>query len=1618
MRQRIITLLLPQLFLYIGLCSHLDAQTAYLSWNVTTQGSDYYMYFNHEYTGGKCDCDNVYSISFTWNGGGKKSYKGRKSENVALAVGPGQTRSFSRSGSIDGKNKVVGICASNCSYTWSKKGGISRTTRTIKSPTKLSVKDRGLGYVSLTWQKGTDIPRTNQYGYKVYRDNREEPIATLPGSQTSFVDETAEPNKTYTYYVTTFTNSWGGQESWAPSIQASTQEVSFMASDGEFLGRTRLNWDNIAGSVDEIQVWRNDELLENLEKEATSYSDNEGLPGFTYNYYLKVVRNDETKTYQALSDGGYSRPNGKISGEVTAPFGGPVEGVSVCAERITNVPQGETQTTYCTTTDETGFYEIRDIYYHEDAEFRITPSKDDHGFNPGSLERTLDINTPSYTQINFVDTTSFTVTGTVVQTIAGDTCGLGGAEIWVNDLFRGVLTDREGNFVLTVDEIGTYQFEAKYQGHEMQPEIIEQFIEQDTEGLLFADIEQHKISGNVQAPCNIYIGQTDLRIWSTDEGGACIDTIITTQEGSGYYEIMLPARNYYMEIESFRPTDPSIVNEEEFKAFFTVDTVNITLEDVTNDFIYRNAPTILLNGFPSKTCVQGKLPILEQGEVYNIAIEVLEVFGSDTCHADTGFVVVYDGISLDNPKPDTLPIQAGYAFYEVSPESPNIIAPYEKLIEIVANVDDLVDQTDQKVIVTGNRPREKTFLSVSPELPFMILRDPPGDASYSYLSEATTTQTALRLFGETEGSIKSWAEVKAGAKFESGLGVTTETEVWGTIGGSLEVGSRISAQNEYILSITNQELFATSDNESVTGEEGDVFIGSALNLLYAITDVLEFNPNTCQIEKSVSMIVGNEGFATNFIYTENHISQVLIPQLQQLKSYYQEINPDSAVLYENQISVWEQTLTLNQELKDKAQFVENRSISALAPFESSQTIAHENYGAIEFGIFMESEVAAAAGFEVAGNGASGGVMTTLRMEIGSSLSLSNVKERTTGYVLNDDDTGDFFSIDIKEDDVYGTPVFDLVSGRSSCPFEPGTQPREGVQILSDAYIQTDINPENAADFRFNMGNTSQSDEEHTYELVFLQESNPEGAVITLGGSQIQGGIPTPYTIGPGESRTATVTVRKGPRAYAYEDLQFVLRSSCDETAIADTASLSVFFNSPCSDVTLYRPEEGWVVNSEDNHRITLNIRDYVIGNLDQIALEYTPAGTSDWTTITTFNPQQLETRNTGTSYIWNVEGISDGAYELRATVNCSGGITYSQKSKGIIDRSAPIVFGLPEPSDGIFASGDVISVMFNEGLNCLALDKTAISLINLASNQSLDIEVGCSENKIIILPQSGQSLGSGQYQVSILPGSINDKFNNAVEDSILWQFEVEEEVSITINPDEDTDEDLVLNSLDNCAFAANTNQSDVDNDGIGDACDEDIDGDGITNSEDNCPYFANPNQEDEDGDGIGDVCEINADGDGDGINNEEDNCPYIANPDQADQDNDGIGDVCDEDQDGDGITRGRDNCDTQANPRQEPVNCDPVTTSVEHITELLNIAVYPHPLPGDGWLDISLAQPSEVKIFLQDLQGRTIKTWPTAVLPSGNSRLPISAKQVSEGMYVMGIEINRNVQWVKLWIKP
>jgi len=81
------------------------------------------------------------------------------------------------------------------------------------------------------------------------------------------------------------------------------------------------------------------------------------------------------------------------------------------------------------------------------------------------------------------------------------------------------------------------------------------------------------------------------------------------------------------------------------------------------------------------------------------------------------------------------------------------------------------------------------------------------------------------------------------------------------------------------------------------------------------------------------------------------------------------------------------------------------------------------------------------------------------------------------------------------------------------------------------------------------------------------------------------------------------------------------------------------------------------------------------------------------------------------------------------------------------------------------------------------------------------------------------------------------------------------------------------------------------------ACNPDRDGDGTSDADDNCPDAPNAQQTDTDEDGLGDACDAfpntTNDRENDGVTDSSDNCPDVDNPAQANADGDALGDACD-----------------------------------------------------------------------------------------------------------------------------
>jgi len=1572
--------------------------------------SDYYTWFRWSALTWHCDCNHRYNIKVyigsTTHYLGDFYVESHSGYGGDIPLGPSSSGTYSWRADEYGNQDIwifgwhcIGGC-SGAAWWQTVKYSYSPTARP-RTPQSLTASQGKYQHaVDLSWNTDTDIPVADRV-WHIHRDGAK--IGQTTGNTRTYQDAALRPNESHNYavYLSYKGSTASGKISSPATATGTTFDLDLQASTDLPL-EVYLSWESLngkagkSGSLTHYQLDRYDAdkdqtttVDDDIAKTGTNKSDESLslIPGYLYKYTLIP---HPTNSYYSDTVWGKKLADGRITGKVLSPTLQPVSDVRVCAVRQDSVPQ-DTTTTYCAYTDSSGKFDIKHIYYFEGSNFIVTPYREDHGFDPSSQPVYLDQQYSSEDLPFFKDTSAFTVTGEFILPSPQGNCPMKAVNIFVYDadepepdtLEPLTTTENDGTFAFTVGRIGNYVIKPGLEGHNFDPAEATYHVESDTTLATFLDTTTFLLSGYVLASCDSYIGMAELSITAGEDLDPCYDTTIMTDTITGYYEIELPARDYEVKIFKFY-SESEIVEDEDVETYFPVMQADMTYGDVELDFIYRSPPTLNITGFNEYGCGDYEnIPIIKQGTKYTLILEVREAFGENDCMADTGYIIVQNHLGNETEKVDTLYLSEGLAEYKFVPGDPNLIAPHTKNLTITAYVESELVSESLDVLVEGNRPREEPpFITVSPEIPLMILRDPPGDGSYSFLEEGTTTQTALKFSAQASGSVNIWAEVKAGAKFESGFGVTVETEIWGKVRGSLEVGASITGQEEFTLSITNGERFSSSGNQDVIGEGGDVFIGSALNILYTLTDVVEYDPGSCSVNKSVTLSMGVDGFETTFMYSGNHIRNNLIPGLAYIRDIFAAADNDSADFYSNQIDVWNQTLKMNEDLKEESSFLENYSFDGgTGGYEKFRDVTTSKAASLEFSLYIEAAIAAEAGIEVGGVGVSGGVEAKFRTEFGRGLSWSETVTRKTGFYLDDDDVDDNFTLDVHGDEVYGTPVFKLVSGETSCPWEPGSLPREGVQIASDTYVEFVDDPGGQAVFRLQLGNTSQTDEDRIYNLVFDQASNPDGAILTLGGSQVQGGIPTPYYVAAGDSKQATVTVERGPEAFDYNNLQFTMFSGCDDGQIRDTVYLDVHFMNSCSPVSLTKPEQNWVLSSKDESEMKVAVQDYDTDLLDYIGVQIARKGIFNWQNVLYLDMEDLDPARTDATI--DLDEFEDGEYEMRALVECSSGRVYSDVVSGLIDTKGPGLFGLPEPSDLIFDAGDMIFATFDEPVNCLNISSENAVVKNLSTGETIAAAVGCQDNTIMIIPDlSGMTFEQDTFNIEL--SNVEDIYGNAKEDPVSWSFVMKADPKPAEN--EDTDKDGILDGSDNCPYSANADQADLDKDGTGDVCDTDLDGDGVLNSTDNCLRIENADQADLDEDGIGDTCDVDIDGDG--ILNPADNCPRIMNADQTDLNKDGIGDTC---QDLTGLV--------------EFINADGFYFNEN----------YPNPFSRKTTLEYGLPSKSQVIMKVLDVVGNEVEVLVYQQQSAGIYEVTWDARDFSNGIYFCTIYIesisNNDVAW-------
>lgn len=760
----------------------------------------------------------------------------------------------------------------------------------------------------------------------------------------------------------------------------------------------------------------------------------------------------------------------------------------------------------------------------------------------------------------------------------------------------------------------------------------------------------------------------------------------------------------------------------------------------------------------------------------------------------------------------------GCAVYTWKAGLPNITAPYSRTLSISYDIDDRTynwDGSGMNGIILGSLPTGNNFVTSGPDVVEMILRDPPGTGSSAeWTSGSVTSSSTSSGSGWTSDS-----EVLTSTKF--GVEVTTVTGIFGFAflnslesKNDLSVGVNIFTEGEnantWNRTITATRTISTSSAPEYVGANGDVFIGSATNLIYGLARDVNFHRQGTSDKATLELkdiITTGLNFKTMFNYTENYVENVLLPNLRAMRnsllqtvastqgysnttdhpvylttlaaddprfgssnhdkkvwgpkatkhvsnsgpSYTMIVPSNSNLCYSDsvewcnsQIQIWENTLATNEKEKVLAYENRNENLDQNFSFDSGSNITMNRQTEESRGSTHEWTVTSAVvlsdswGMSINKTG----VQCTVSTRTGGGAHHTSEDTKTDissfSYTLAEEADDDALTVDVYKYGAY-SPIFRTRGGQTSGPYEgevktkyyrPGTTIMEATmqievpQIAVDVPVVSNVPTGSAANYTLRLTNASEVDEDVYYKLLMIDESNPDGAKITIDGMPLTDN--RVIKIPAGETVTKAMQLwQTNTSVLDYKNIGIVLasQSQYDPTStwdqIADTVYVTAQFVPSSSAVTMKLDRTTLNSQTGDDLNISFNQFDRDYHNLKAFRIQYRKQGDTDWTLIheyvineadKTQNNELLPSTAT-VSYKLPMHNFSDGNYTFRIlSVSTYGNEEVYNTSEEIAlvkDKQRPQPLGMPTPTNGILSPGDDVSIEFNENFLKGELTKTA-----------------------------------------------------------------------------------------------------------------------------------------------------------------------------------------------------------------------------------------------------------------------------------------------------------------------
>ena len=489
------------------------------------------------------------------------------------------------------------------------------------------------------------------------------------------------------------------------------------------------------------------------------------------------------------------------------------------------------------------------------------------------------------------------------------------------------------------------------------------------------------------------IGQATITLgYSPPKSGVQVTTTFTTNSETGEYKVDLIPINYTID----QTKGIRIASNPGTKLLKANETVNLSdVPDTTfseyvdpmdsvvtsapyhfvKSFTYRSVPVLNvvdqssdLEVWVSKDDGNGNIqevaistegfeqPVYTQGVPYAIIFETFEEYLNKD--AGAGMEVSYRVPIVDGEFNITnnlaLPGSESLTVDEENPNiskyifrggMPSISPPFTRNIDIRYRVDgkdyDATNYEKSGIILGGQSDGSQTFVTKAPNMPDIILRDPPGSNSFASIEKGQSisfTEEGSFSVGQSAGAS---INVSLGVKFAAGGGVTgpiVESEAVNNLSTGLSLEVESTTGKSITKTYTFNQTISTSDDPDFVGSEGDLYIGNTKNYYHGSYDNIEARnaapsdrpffelknseDESVYIYKKSAFYFSEEPTETFFIFSQKYVLETLIPELTAIVEGIESgdiVEDTPGVLkksyYEEQIRAWQKIIQENERTK-------------------------------------------------------------------------------------------------------------------------------------------------------------------------------------------------------------------------------------------------------------------------------------------------------------------------------------------------------------------------------------------------------------------------------------------------------------------------------------------------------------------------------------------------------------------------------------------------------------------------------------------------------------------------------------------------------------------------------